>query len=176
METVGGEKPIRWYQRIGIIAVGHTAKYLEEVLFDYFLYPTVIAWLGGLTGGAVMMALSALTCLLYLRLYDWAGVDLFGFELLKEVRDGDDKKSLVARFTHWAMKKGDWLAFLVLSCVWDPFMTTVYMRRGVGKYNGMSSRDWKIFWGSVVVANVWWTLLMSLAVTSGRAIWNWITN
>jgi hypothetical protein len=152
------------------MAVGHTAKHIEEILLDFMLYPAIIAWLGAVKGGAIMMAFSALMCLLYLRFYDWAGKDLFGFELLKEVRDGGAKKGRFARFAQWVIQKGDWLTFLFLSCYMDPFMTTVDMRRGAGKYNGLSKRDWKIFWGSVVVANLWWTVLMTLAVTSARSI------
>lgn len=174
MALKSANQPIRWKERIGLVAVGHTFKYFEEVLFDYMLYPVVIAWLGAVKGGAIMMAFSAFMCYLYLRFYDWSGKDWFGFELLKKIRDGEEKKGRVARFVQRLTQKGDWVAFLSLSFYTDPFMTTVYMRKGAGAYNGLSKRDWKIFWGSVVVTNLWWTVLMTLAVGTIRSFLSWL--
>lgn len=161
---------IRWKERIGIMAVGHTFKQVEEFIFDYTLYPLVIAWLGMIIGGAVMMALSAFVCLLYILFYDWAKKDWLGLELLKELRDEEKKGSRTARFVQYVIKKGDTFAFFALSLYTDPFMTTVYMRHGANRYNGLSSRDWKIFWGSVLVANLWWIGVVSLAVEGIRYI------
>lgn len=156
------------------MAVGHTFKQVEEFVFDYTMYPAVIAWLGTMIGGAVMMTFSALISWLYIRFYDWAKKDWLGLELLKEFRDGKDKHGYVARLVQRVARKGGWLAFLALSCSTDPFMTTVYMRSGAEEYNGLSSRDWKIFWASVLVANLWWTVLMSVAVEAIRYVLTWL--
>jgi hypothetical protein len=174
MALKSADRPIRWKERIGLVAIGHTFKHFEEALFDFMLYPAAIAWLGAMKGGAVMMVFSAIMCYLYLRFYDWSGKDWFGFELLKEVRDGEEKQGCIAHFVQRLTQRGDWIAFFALSCYTDPFMTTVYMRKGTDAYNGLSARDWKIFWSSVVVANLWWTVLMTLVVTSGRYILNWL--
>lgn len=154
------------------MAIGHGFKQAEEFFFDYALYPAVIAWLGAVMGGAVMMALSAAICYLYILFYDWAKKDWLGLELLKWMRNGEEKRSRILRLVQWAARKGDWLAFLVFSCTMDPFVTTVYMRRGREEYNGLSPRDWKIFWASVVVANLWWTIVVALVVESIRFILN----
>jgi len=163
---------IRWKERIGIVAVGHGFKRGEEFVFNYTLYPAVIAWLGAVTGGLVMTAFSALVCYLYLLLYDWAKKDWLGLELLKGARDGEEKRGRVAHLVQRVAQKGNWTVFLVLSCATDPFMTTVYMRQGAEAYNGFSPRDWKIFWASVLVANLWWTIVVTLAVASVHPILN----
>ncbi|HEY4514375.1 MAG TPA: hypothetical protein VJH69_03585 [Candidatus Paceibacterota bacterium] len=161
-------------RKIGTIAIGHTFKHLEELLFDFGIYPIVIAWLGTLMGGLVMMALSAFVCWLYLLFYDWAKTDWLGLELLKEARDGDEKHGRIAKLFQRITRRGNWLAFLVLSFFFDPFVTTAYMRHGAHTYAGLSSRDWKIFWASVFVANVWWTGLMSIVVAAIRALLSWL--
>jgi hypothetical protein len=164
--------PIHWKERIGLVAIGHTFKKAEEVLFDFTLYPAMIAWLGAVTGGLVMTAISALICWLYILFYDWAGKDWFGFELLKEARDGEAMRGRIGSFVQRVARQGDWVAFLALSLYTDPFMTAVYMRRGADAYNGLSRRDWTIFWGSVLVANLWWTILMTFAVAAARYFLN----
>jgi len=167
-------QPIRWKERIGIMAIGHTFKNIEESIFDYVIYPAIIALLGTVVGGIVMTIASATECYLFLRLYDWSKKDWFGFELLKRVRDGEEKNSRVGSFFQRVTRKGNWLAFLILSCSTDPFMTTVYMRKGAESYNGLSSRDWRIFWTSVVVGNLWWTVIVSFAVAGVRLILSWL--
>ncbi|MEK7101844.1 MAG: hypothetical protein AAB882_01690 [Patescibacteria group bacterium] len=164
---------IRWKERIGIMAVGHTFKQVEEFVFDYTLYPAVIALLGAVTGGLVMTVFSALLCYLYIRFYDWSQKDWLGLELAKEMRDGPAKRGRVARFMQRIVRKGDVAAFFALSCYTDPFVTTVYLRRGAEAYNGLSERDWKIFWASVLVANLWWTGIVTLAVEGVRLLLNW---
>ena len=46
MALKSANQTIRWKERIGIMAVGHTFKRVEEFVFNYTLYPAVIAWLG----------------------------------------------------------------------------------------------------------------------------------
>jgi len=173
MALKSANQAIRWKERIGIMAVGHTFKQVEEFIFDYTMYPAVIAWLGAVTGGLVMTAFSAFICWLYILFYDWSKKDWLGLELLKEVRDGEEKQSRIAHLVQKIARKGDWTAFFILSVYTDPFVTTVYLRKGAEKYNCLSPRDWKIFWGSVLVANLWWTVAMSLAVEGLRFIYNW---
>jgi len=167
-------QPIRWKERIGIMAVGHTFKQIEETVFDYVLYPAIIAWLGAVAGGLVMTALSASECYLFVLFYDWSKKDWLGLELLKKVRDGEKKQSRTARIVQRIAQKSDWLAFLALSYYTDPFVTTMYLRKGTEEYNGLSSRDWKIFWASVFVANFWWIVAVSLAIEGIRFLIHWL--
>ena len=160
---------VRHKERIGILAVGHTAKQVEEFLFDYTLYPAVIATMGAVWGGLVMTALAVIACYLYILFYDWAKKDWLGLELLKKGREGE-AKGIVAWLVQRAIQKGDWVAFLGFSVFTDAFVTTVYMRQGAGQYNGLSSRDWKIFWWSVAVSNLAWVVVVSLAIEVVRFV------
>lgn len=163
-------QPIRWKERIGILAVGHTAKQLEEFFFDYTLYPAVIATMGMVWGGLIMTVLSGLVCYAYIRFYDWSKQDWLGLELLKEARDGEQMGSWLGRKVQAIAQRGDVAAFFAFSVYADPFVTTTYLRKGAGAYNGMTRRDWKIFFASVVVANLAWTGVVSSAVEAVRFI------
>jgi hypothetical protein len=174
MSLKSANQAIRWKERIGIMAVGHTFKQVEEFIFDYTMYPAIIAWLGAVMGGLVMTAFSALICYLYILFYDWSKKDWLGLELLKEVRDGKEKHGRVAHLVQKIARKGDLVAFFVLSAYTDPFVTTVYLRKMSGSYNGLSPRDWKIFWASVLTANLWWTVVVTFAVAGIRLLINWL--
>ena len=170
-------QPIRWKERIGTLAVGHTAKTIEVILLDYGLYGPVaffltikLGWLwGSIACFAIMAPMSALECYGLIKLYDWAGKDFFAFEKVKEFRDGDPAKvGRRMRLVQRLMKLGDvpaFFAILLLHPLGDPFMATVYLRKGAGKYNGMTKRDWWIFFTAVIVSNADWTLKWSTAVT-----------
>ena len=167
-------QPIRWKERIGLMAIGHTFKQVEIFIFDLLLYPAAIALFGTVIGGLIMTVLSAVVCYLYILFYDWAKKDWLGLELLKEIRDGKEKQGRIVRFVQRIIRKGNGIAFLILSCYEDAFATTVYLRQGAEAYNGLSSRDWKIFWASVLVGNLWWTVIMTLVVEGVRLIISWL--
>jgi hypothetical protein len=173
MLALEADHVIRWKERIAVIAIGRTVKYYQDLLFDFILYPTVIATMGPFAGFLLLSSLSASLCRLDILFYDWAKKDWLGLELLKEIRDGEEKKKGIMRIVQWATRRGDWVAFFVLCALTDPFEVTVYMRHGVEKYNGLSMRDWRIFWGSVMVSNLFWAGLVTFAVTLIKAIYGW---
>jgi uncharacterized protein (TIGR02001 family) len=165
-------------ERVGIIAIGHTAKRVEEVLFDWLLYASVIAtcttiwgpvW-GSLAGFVIMAPLSALVCLAYIRFYDWAKKDWLGFELLKKSTNDGLRGGRLSRLVQRITQLGNVPAFFVLSVYGDPFMVTVYLRRGAELYNGLRRRDWAIFWASVLVSNSYWTLRWTVIVELARLL------
>jgi hypothetical protein len=67
------------------------------------------------------------------------------------------------------LQKSDPFVFLFLSIKEDPFITTAYLRHG--KFSGMSRRDWKIFMGSLLVGNAYWTLACFMGITLVE--WGW---
>ncbi len=67
------------------------------------------------------------------------------------------------------MKKSDPVVFLFSSIKFDPFITTAYMRHG--KFNGMNGRDWKIFTGSLIIGNGYWTLACYMGITLFEWVW-----
>ncbi|MCX6786612.1 MAG: hypothetical protein NTU85_02240 [Candidatus Kaiserbacteria bacterium] len=167
--------PIRWKERIGIIATGHAAKLTESLLFDHFLYGVVVNYLtitygwmwGAVASFLVMSPISALECRGLILLYDWAKKDFFGFEKAKEFCDELSKGGKWKRFLNSLIRLSDVLAFFILSTIYpgaDPFLATIYLRKGAEEYNGMTKRDWKIFWAAVVVANGYWTLRWTVFV------------
>ncbi len=157
---------------IGTVAVGHGTKQVEEVLFDWILYGTVVGYttytygpvMGSIYGYLIMAPLSALVCLAYIKLYDWAKIDWFGFEAVKGAKEDLEGDGWWKRTVRKLVRLGDVPAFFILSINSDPFMVTVYLRKGSKEYNGLSSRDWKIFWASVLFSNAYWTLRWSVII------------
>lgn len=178
---------VAWFSRhkhrFGLLVVGHTAKQLEELLFDWVLYGAVVAWSvqawgtyrGSLIALGIMGTLSALMCLLYLRFYDWSGRDWFGFEMLKELRDEEQHDTRIEKWLHRLMRLGSLPAFLLLSIHADPFMTTVYFRHKQHQFKGLTRRDWMVFWGSVAVSNLYWTLQWTVIVEVGKWLWSYVS-
>jgi len=163
------DRTIRWKERIGTMVLGHTAKTAEVFLFDTLLYGSVVTYLttmfgwmwGSFASFAVMAPLSGLWCSCTIRLYDWAKLDWFGLEATKRVRDELSKSGRWAKIIQRAIQLGDvpaFFAILFLHPLGDPFMVTLYLRKGAEQYNGLTKRDWSIFWAAVIVSNGYWTL------------------
>ena len=141
-----------------------TGLALKEAInwpYDYILYPAVIIWKGPLVGGAIMIFLSIFYDLWIIRAYDWAKTDWFYIEKLKEIRE-TDAQTRWGRWFRWFLKKGNVAMFFFLCVKENPATVVIYFRKGSFQYNGMKSRDWKIFFASVVVAN-----LVYIAILSG---------
>ena len=117
-----------------------------------------------------MAPLSALFCWLYMVFYDWAKRDWFGFEALKELREMETT-GVFGRLFRRALRFGDVLAFFALSIYHDPFMVTVYFRNKGHEHGGLTQRDWRIFWTSVVVSNAYWTLRWTVIFELIRILW-----
>lgn len=166
-----------------MIAVGHTAKKIEEHIVDWLIYGVVITYFtiafgplyGSLATFAVMTPFTAILCLVYIRLYDWAGKDWLGFEALKELREEQAHGGFFARLTYRIARHGGFPAFIALSIYGDAFMATVYLRRGSHAYNGLSLWDHVIFWSSVFVSNAYWTLRWVVIVELFRLLINYFS-
>lgn len=166
-------------RQIGTIAVGHTAKKIEEYLFDWLLYGTVVyyctqrwgsVW-GSVYAFCIMAPLSAWLCEWYIKFYDWAGVDWLGFEALKEIRD-IEHGNWFARLTGKIMRFGSVPAFFALCVYGDPFMVTVYFRDRTRVYQGLSGRDYTLFLLAVVISNAYWTLRWTVLIEVATYLWN----
>jgi len=157
-------------EKIGIFGIGILANWLIVHTGDYILYPFVIWKMGIVRGGLIMTAVSFLLCYLTFLFYDWSKKDWLGIETIKGIKDyrGENK---IGKFTSWVLKKGDPIALFFLSIKFDPFIVTAYMRQGSHKYNGLSKRDWKIFIGSLLLGNAYWTLACYLGITLFE--WGW---
>lgn len=158
-------------EKILIIFVGvFVNSVLLTYVYDYVFYPFMIWKLGVVKGGIIMIFLSTFVCYLLLLFYDWTKKDWLGIEAIKHIKDYGGN-SRIGRAVSWVLKKGDFGIMVLLSIQFDPFITTAYMRRGSGQYNGLSKRDWKIFFSSAVIANVYWTLMSFAGVSLIEYLW-----
>lgn len=158
--------------RFAWLPLGLSAKWLSDKAFDYVLYPYVIYKTGILIGGIVMTFLSFLACLAIMKLYDVTKKDWFGIETIKEVKNYDGKHK-AGRIASWILRRGDPASLVFLSIQFDPFITTAYLRHGAFQFNGMKKRDWRIFTGSLIIGNVYWTIACYTGITVFE--WGWRT-
>ncbi len=169
----------RHKRKIGTLLIGHGFKRVEEILFDWVLYGAVMAWAtvhyGQLWGPVVtfttLAPLSALFCWAEIMFYDWAKKDWLGLEMLKEFRDEEKHEHWFGRMLHRITRWGHIPAFFVLSAHTDAFITTAYFRPKHRQYHGMTRRDWGIFWSSIAVSNMYWTLRWTLIVAVISWLW-----
>lgn len=155
---------IKEKKKLGILGIGYFVNESIDFVFNYILYPFVIWKMGILGGGAVMTILSFLICYLIMIFYDWSKKDWLGIETIKGLKEYSGK-SIIGKFTSWIMKKSDPILLIFLSIQFDPFITTAYMRHGAHQYSGMSKRDWKIFMSSLIIGNVYWTVVAFAGVS-----------
>lgn len=161
---------LSWKQRIGQWGVGYTANFLMTKVFNLGVYPLVLWYFGLWWGAVIMWPLSSAVCYSTILFYDWCKVDWLGIETLKEVREAETGKGFFYGLLRWVLRRGDVLTLVVLSINWDPFICVVQMRQGAYQYNGMTRRDWRIFWISSVVSDVWWISV----VFSGLTVGEWV--
>lgn len=157
-------------RRIGELALGHTANLIIVWGFDFGLYPLVIYWLGLGRGFVVMALISFVVCWLSMMFYDWSERDWLGIEAIKELKDyaGPHRS---ARWLGWVLRKSDPVACVLLSIKFDPFIVTIYLRRG--RFGGMAARDWRIFLLSWFIGNAWWSLFCYAGVETIVGLWRW---
>jgi hypothetical protein len=157
--------------RIAQLALGHTVNNLMTYGFDFGLYPLVIYWLGLRWGFVVMAFLSFIVCWLTMKFYDWSKRDWLGIEAIKSLKDyaGENRG---ARCMGWILRKSDPVACILLSLYFDPFIVTVYLRRG--SFGGMTRRDWHIFLLSWLIGNAWWSVICFTGISAVEWVWTWI--
>lgn len=148
------------------LAAGLAIKRTINWPFDFVLYPMMIIWLGNIWGGLVLTILSIFLNLLVIRGYDWSKTDWLGIEALKGLREAQSEGRWHSLFGK-ILRKSDALAFFLL-CLDDPITVTLYLRRGQCQYNGMTSRDWKIFLSATVVANLYWIVGWSVVIKTAK--------
>jgi hypothetical protein len=167
-------------KRIAIIGIGYTFGNIFDYGFNYGIYIPVVAMLGPVKGGVAMAILSAITCFLFIKFYDWSKQDWLGIEVAKEATEygptwirNFSATSRVGRIMWWpfsriillilwAIKRGGIVAFFALSMYTDPFVATVYFRKE--SFSGLKKRDWMVFFASLLVGDLYWTLRTVLII------------
>jgi len=152
------------------LALGHGVNQVLDILFDYLMYPAVIAWLGLWYGGIIMATVSLVVCLIMLWGYDLSGRDWLGIEVIRSAKNYDGPHRL-RRATAWLLRRGDVPACLFLSIRYDPFITILYLRHT--SYAGLNRRDWILFMTSWLIGNAYWALVCYAGVESFTRLWQW---
>jgi hypothetical protein len=163
----------RHRRRIAEVGTGHFIYATFNWFFDNVLYVLVVYRLGLLVGGAIMTALSLVQCGATLLLYERMRIDWVGAGSLARLSCIPDP-SWWQRIIIWATRRGDAFVFVVLCIFQDPFITTAYFRRG--RFDGLSARDWRIFFGSVFTSNFYWTLRSGAVAAIIVGAWRWLTH
>lgn len=152
-------------ERVLTVSIGILVNnVLLSPAFDYILYPFVIWKLGLFMGGIVMVLLSTLCCYFIVLFYDWTKRDWLGIETIKQLKEYTGSTKL-GRIAAWILARGDIAAMIFLSIKFDPFVTTVYMRKGAFQFSGIDKRSWIIFFSSAFISNLYWTITMYLGVS-----------
>lgn len=162
-------------EKITIPAIGILFNVIFlNYLYDYLFYPYIIWRFGLFKGAIVMIPLSTFICYLLLLFYDWSKKDWLGIESIKQIKE-KEMHTWIGRVTSWILKRSDLLALLFLSIQFDPFITTVYLRRGSHQFNGMTARDWRIFFGSAAIANFYWTFIIFTGISIIEYVIRWLS-
>lgn len=143
--------------KFGTFGVGVLIKKSIDYGFDYIAYPVALIFFGYLWGGVIMTTLSIFLNLAVIRAYDWAKRDFLLLETLKGLQSVEGEGRLHRLFAA-LLRRGNLVAFFVLSWLEDPIVVTLYLRKGTHLYNGLSCRDWGIFMASTLVSNFFWIL------------------
>lgn len=152
----GESRTIRLHKRIAMLAIGHTIDSITAYGYDFVVYPYLLVTYGLVRGWLYAVVGSVILCLLFLWFYDVTKQDWLGIEMIKSIRD-EPAKGRIRKFFHHLISRGDTLAFILLSIKYDAFIVTAYMRKSDHNHT-MTTRDWKIFWASIAISNVWWGL------------------
>lgn len=161
---------------------------LEAWAFDYLLYPFMLYQGGGVLigwffdmlgrevpaapasgywlGFALMTAASIALNVVYVRAYDRMQTDWFGFEALKNAREGLAPPWLRAEPWQTAARLA---AFAYLSTWHNPLFATLFMRKASTPY-AMSDRDWPVFWWAVLIANFGWAVVVGGVAEAVKAL------
>jgi hypothetical protein len=80
-------------------------------------------------------------------------------------------KSRWGKILQWVLNKSDLFVFIFLCVKENPATVVIYFRKGAFEYNGMSGRDWKIFFASVLVANLIYIAILTGIIESIKFLW-----
>lgn len=144
--------------------VGFSSYTIFAWLYDFPLYALVIWHLGPLWGGLAMTALTIPVDLYCLRLYDWSQKDWLAIEFIKSQKGyrGTNIFRLFARFV--LTRTPIPVQILLLSVKFNAFIITALLREGDHQFNGLSSRDWRIFWFSFLTSQLYWIAVVATGI------------
>jgi hypothetical protein len=136
-------------------------------LYDYPLYSLVL-WYGGVVWGGLFMALLSIPVdLVTLKFYDWSQQDWFAIEYLKAMKEYRGRNLLKRGLRGVFCGTPKWLQVIVLSIKFNAFAVTTLLRKGAYQYQGLTRSDWKVFWCSYLVGQVYWIFVIGSGLEIG---------
>ncbi|HEY4528510.1 MAG TPA: hypothetical protein VJJ48_01645 [Candidatus Paceibacterota bacterium] len=155
---------LQMWKKLGAIGTGFMTTMVVNDAFDYLMYPAMIGFLGPVKGGAIMTALALGLNYILVLVYNKTKTDWFGFEWL---RLQEDKQS--NSFAGKVLRTGRWPAFIFLS--WeDPFKAFVFVRGRLPAGSRFTATDWKWFFGTNLIGNLVWILMVSGAIGAIKSL------
>ncbi len=134
---------------------------LFNLLFDVVVYSFVIWQLGIVWGGLIMAIPSFLLDWYSVKFYDEFEKDFLAMEEIKSLRDYEGK-NLIKRLTKLILRRTPlFVQFIFFSLKFNPFITTIMMRKSAFEAKGMSRRDCKIFVISFTIGQIYWIFLIA---------------
>jgi len=165
-----GKNAREWRLRIATIATFHGLWHGFGYLYDNWLWWAAILYFGVFYGNLLMSIGAFLINIIMLRRYLKNGKDWLGVGILDDIRENGSKKSWSLKIVSWLLKKGgDKLAFFVLSCGTDSFITTAYLRHG--DFSPIEKKDFVIFFSSILLSCAYWSIRSSLVVGAAKFLW-----
>lgn len=152
-------------ERLGILGVGLLGNQALVYGFNWVVYPFVIWKLELVKGFAVMVVLSFCLCYGLLRFYNWSQKDWLGLETIKCLKDYEGSRT-TGRIASWILRRSEPVIVVFLSIMFDPFITTVYMRKKTDAFKEMTSRDWKIFLTSLIIGDTYWAIAVFTGISA----------
>ncbi len=163
----------RHRRRIAEVGIGHAIYATFNFICDHIIYVYVIYRFGLLVGGVLMTTFPLVQCAATLLIYDRMGRDWVGAGSLAHLSELPEPNCW-QRIIRRAMRHGNTPIFLALCFFQDPFITTAYFRRG--RFGGLLARDWHIFFASVFVSNLYWTLRSGAIAAVLFSLWQFLTS
>lgn len=137
------------------IAIGYSVSYIS--------FPLLILQFGPIFGLILAWLLSFIVFYTMFLFYAWSKKDWIGMGMIKKNLEKNSKKNLITKLLVYAQSKGEVLFFIVLSIKLGPFTSLVYMRNP-DDYSKMNRTDWRIFLIGFVIANLFCTVVVLLAI------------
>lgn len=143
-------------------------------VFDYPFYSWVLWHLGPLWGGGVMILLSIPFDLLTYKFYDWSQEDWFAIEHVKSLKHYTGKNPF-NRLIGWILRETPVVVQVpVLSLRFNSFVVSAFLREGSYTFQGLSARDWRIFWWSFLIGQVYWIIVIGSGIEVVQLIYQYL--
>ena len=144
--------------------LGHSLYNGFSWFYDYVFFGFIIYLLGPIFGGLLLFVTTAIVDYYSLKFYFGSQQDLLGIEYVRSFRRYSGKNILKRAFGYILNYAPTWIKIIVLTPKSNAFLTTALLREGEFSFAKMTTRDWKVFWGSFLCSQLYWVTMVWLGV------------